>query len=308
MRGRPRQSCALAWPSPARWLPAVIVWLALLPSPSPAAAQHGSIPGPPRTDCRRTRSTTSCRRATDTCGWPPRRPRALRRVRFVVFDRSTPGIESQRVRALHQDRKGTLWAATEDGMLIRYQDARFVTYTSKDGLPHAGAVRIEEDDEGCLWVTWVGRITRFDGRRFVNLGAADFGNRVAVPPAARYHDAWWPRMRKACMSSSRGECGRIPNALIGAKSSGSWVDRRGNLWITPRRRCHQGVGRHGSGATRRATACRAISPDGRSTKATTATSGSRIRGNLYRVRNGKAELFRLPGAPFSGWRSFLRGR
>src|SRR5580765_6862829 len=31
-------------------------------------------------------------------------------VRFVIFDRSTPGIESQRVRALYQDRSGVLWA------------------------------------------------------------------------------------------------------------------------------------------------------------------------------------------------------
>src|SRR5580765_4741046 len=31
-------------------------------------------------------------------------------IRFVIFDRSTPGIESQRVRALYQDRSGVLWA------------------------------------------------------------------------------------------------------------------------------------------------------------------------------------------------------
>jgi hypothetical protein len=28
-------------------------------------------------------------------------------------------------------------AATEDGMLIRYRDGRFLTYTTADGLPHA---------------------------------------------------------------------------------------------------------------------------------------------------------------------------
>jgi len=69
-------------------------------------------------------------------------------VRFVVFDRSFEGIGSQRLRALHEDRRGTLWAASEDGMLIRYRDGHFNTFSSQDGLPHAGAIRIEEDRFG----------------------------------------------------------------------------------------------------------------------------------------------------------------
>ncbi len=103
-------------------------------------------------------------------------------VRFVVFDRSVPGIESQRVRALHEDRAGTLWAATEDGMLIGYRSGKFFTYTTAHGLPGAMGVRIEEDDAGVLWITWVGVVTRFDGHRFVNMQASDFPDGVAPPP------------------------------------------------------------------------------------------------------------------------------
>jgi hypothetical protein len=71
-------------------------------------------------------------------------------IRFAIFDRSTPGIESQRLTALHQDRNGVLWAASEDGMLVQYDGNRFTTYSSRDGLPPVSAVRIEEDEEGCL--------------------------------------------------------------------------------------------------------------------------------------------------------------
>ncbi len=55
-------------------------------------------------------------------------------------------------------------------MLIRYRDGRFITYDSEDGLPHDIAVRIEEDEAGNLWMTWVGTVTRFDGERFQNFG------------------------------------------------------------------------------------------------------------------------------------------
>src|SRR5262245_33842966 len=64
-------------------------------------------------------------------------------VRLVVFDRATAGIGSQRLRKLHEDRNGTLWIATEDGMLIRYKDDSFTTYGERDGLPRGNADRID---------------------------------------------------------------------------------------------------------------------------------------------------------------------
>ncbi|HEX4948236.1 MAG TPA: two-component regulator propeller domain-containing protein, partial [Blastocatellia bacterium] len=63
-------------------------------------------------------------------------------ARFVVFDRSVEGIKSQRVRRLLEDSKGTLWVGSEDGMLIRYRNGKFKTYTVADGLPQAGVSRI----------------------------------------------------------------------------------------------------------------------------------------------------------------------
>ena len=109
-------------------------------------------------------------------------------LRFTVFDRSIAGIESQRIRALHEDRGGTLWAATEDGMLIRYRDEHFTTFRMGGGL---GAVRIEEDEAGRLWIAWVGALTRFDGQHFVTLTAADLREGVRPPPDNVYQDSWW---------------------------------------------------------------------------------------------------------------------
>jgi ligand-binding sensor domain-containing protein len=64
-------------------------------------------------------------------------------LRFTIFDRSVPGIESQRIQALHEDRGGTLWAATEDSMVIRYRNERFTTFRMSDGQPQRPAVRMK---------------------------------------------------------------------------------------------------------------------------------------------------------------------
>ena len=115
-------------------------------------------------------------------------------TRFVVFDKSVPGFRKPRIGALREDRDGTLWAGTTDGMLIRYRAGRFTTYGRKDGMPLAGATppvvaRIEEDDAGDLWVTWVNAVTQVAGTRFRNLVPSDF----ALPPLrqSQYLDHWW---------------------------------------------------------------------------------------------------------------------
>jgi len=122
-------------------------------------------------------------------------------LRFVVFDTEIEGIRSQRVRALREDSEGTLWAGTEDGMLLRYQGGRFTTYDASPGLPRTEALRIDEDSGRNLWITWAGGVvTKFDRTRFVNYRPGDLEHRVA--PHDRFlpqlqtgyeggHDVWW---------------------------------------------------------------------------------------------------------------------
>jgi ligand-binding sensor domain-containing protein len=74
-------------------------------------------------------------------------------VRFTVFNSgNTPGISTNRLRILLEDRHGTLWIGTEDGGLIRYKDRAFTSYTTRDGLPSDDVLGLQEGAEGNLWV------------------------------------------------------------------------------------------------------------------------------------------------------------
>src|SRR6266850_1349702 len=99
--------------------------------------------------------------------------------RFVVFDRSTDGIRSQRIRRVHEDRTGTLWASTEEGLLIRYRSGRFTTFGEEHGLPAANTLRIEESEDGHLWITFMDSVVRFDGERAVAFVPTDFPHGIA---------------------------------------------------------------------------------------------------------------------------------
>jgi signal transduction histidine kinase/ligand-binding sensor domain-containing protein len=158
-------------------------------------------------------------------------------VRFVVFDRSVAGVGSLRVRALHVDREGTLWAATEDGMLIRHRDGRFRTFTRDDGLPQAVALRIEEDAQGRLWITWLNVVTRYDGVRFVNFGPGDFPRGVRGRTGPRFPpgpaSVWWSLDGDGLHCLRAGEVSTcLPrNRLPAAAIAGVTIDWRGALWI-----------------------------------------------------------------------------
>ncbi len=68
----------------------------------------------------------------------------LRFCSFLAND--TPGITTDHYTsyALHEDRQGALWAGTNGGGLLRYQRAKFRSFTVKDGLPDDGVRRIDE--------------------------------------------------------------------------------------------------------------------------------------------------------------------
>jgi len=152
-------------------------------------------------------------------------------VRFVIFDRSIEGIKSQRIRALLEDSKGTLWAGTEDGMLIRYRDGKFKTYTVEDGLPQDAAYKIEEDEGGILWITWRGAVaTKFDGEHFANYRPADFS------PGLSGNKHWWYQDAAGLhyVIKGRVQTFSFPSELPKAQVTGVHTDLYGNLWISTR--------------------------------------------------------------------------
>lgn len=57
-------------------------------------------------------------------------------LKFTVFDTgSAPGLKSNRIISLFEDRRGNLWIGTEHGGLTRYAGGKFTTFTTADGLP-----------------------------------------------------------------------------------------------------------------------------------------------------------------------------
>jgi ligand-binding sensor domain-containing protein len=69
-------------------------------------------------------------------------------------------IPAMHARVLYQDRQGALWVGTNLEGLARYQDGRFTTYTSRDGLASDAVRDILEDRDGSLLVGTKGGVNR----------------------------------------------------------------------------------------------------------------------------------------------------
>ena len=148
------------------------------------------------------------------------------------------------------------------------------------------------------------RITRFDGQRFETLGPDYFANAVAVPPRARYFDAWWAQDPDGLHVLVKGRVRTFSNSLVGPGVRRVTPDWRGNLWIVTG---NAGVIRVSGDRLRRLTARDGLPtdhPDGPFSEGRDGDVWLHDGGILYRVRHGKAEPVRLPGAPIFGWKSF----
>jgi ligand-binding sensor domain-containing protein/signal transduction histidine kinase len=226
-------------------------------------------------------------------------------VRFVVFDRSIEGIESQRLRALHEDREGTLWAASEDGMLVRYRGGRFTTFGREHGLPPVGGVRIEEDEDGVLWVSWLDRFTRYDGTRFETLLPSQLGGPVLRPPTP-YLDTWWGETPAGIAAFVRGRVRtyEIRALLDGASVARVTHDRTGNVWIGTDRGDVIRASDRGSERFTHHRGCPAGSPFAWLMQGGNGDVWWAAADGLRRIRNGECEPIRTPELHSIDVRSF----
>lgn len=88
-------------------------------------------------------------------------------LHFTTFDSGvTPGLRSNRILGLCEDREGTLWIATQESGLVAFREGRFTTYGVKDGLPSEYVRDVITDRNGDVWAgTWKGLVKR-TGSRF----------------------------------------------------------------------------------------------------------------------------------------------
>jgi ligand-binding sensor domain-containing protein/signal transduction histidine kinase len=89
-------------------------------------------------------------------------------ARFVAFDReNTPEIHEDSIFCLTVARDGSLWAGTDGGGLVRYQNGVFRAYSAADGLTNGFVRAVYEDRAGTLWAGTDDGLFEFSGGRFI---------------------------------------------------------------------------------------------------------------------------------------------
>jgi len=88
-------------------------------------------------------------------------------VQMRLFQRSEfPRMTSNRCLAVHTDRVGDLWVATEDGGVLRLRGDEFRAFGVAEGLPSLQTNWLEEDDAGRLLLETVAGRVVLEGERF----------------------------------------------------------------------------------------------------------------------------------------------
>ena len=96
-------------------------------------------------------------------------------LRFTVFDHTnTPALRADYIRALAQDRRGTLWIGTDAGLASRSIAGHFALLTADDGLVTSRIMSLAIGGDGSLWAGGVGGLNQIkDGKIVKKYTAAD---------------------------------------------------------------------------------------------------------------------------------------
>jgi ligand-binding sensor domain-containing protein len=78
------------------------------------------------------------------------------------------GLASDVVTTIYEDKTGTIWFGTLDGV-SRYDGTSFQNFTTKEGLPHNDVNTITEDKTGKFWIGTRGDASFYNGKTFTPL-------------------------------------------------------------------------------------------------------------------------------------------
>jgi signal transduction histidine kinase/ligand-binding sensor domain-containing protein len=76
------------------------------------------------------------------------------------------GLSHDTVRAIHEDRRGDVWIATDFGLNRIRADGEVESFSGRGGLGTDYAMAIAESRDGRIWVATGGGLAEFDGRAF----------------------------------------------------------------------------------------------------------------------------------------------
>lgn len=148
---------------------------------------------------------------------------------FRVYDTVTnPELPNSRLFGVHVDDDGQLWVLTQDRILMRFRDGRFVVIGSSEGLPAGGVRRMTVERGRLVLHTDSGRYILKDGRlvpdeRRDPPGAAGMTYLRESDSGARWY-------RDAAGAGHRFEGDRLTRTLALAGTN-VFEDRSGRLWM-----------------------------------------------------------------------------
>ena len=159
-------------------------------------------------------------------------------VNFKTFEvGNTPGMTSNRILSLCEDREGSLWIGTENQGLMRLKDGAFTSYPEIEDVKNRAVAGIIEAREGGLWLATATAIVRFKGGVFSSYKDPD-GLPARLVPWSRSmvednSGELWIALNKGLLRLGKEQTNLYTTreGLPDHRVNAVCLDRDGKLWI-----------------------------------------------------------------------------
>ncbi|HZS46203.1 MAG TPA: two-component regulator propeller domain-containing protein [Blastocatellia bacterium] len=157
-------------------------------------------------------------------------------VRFTVFNKTNmPGITSNRFISLYEGPQGDLWIGTVNGVVTRYHNGIFTSYSTDQGFSNNPVWAITGDDHGNVWVLSDRQVLRWDNGKFLPVTDDDLVLNFAVVQRDGRGGFWGRTGVGDLVLFSHGQLGtvRLPGTPEPSSSTRASVaeDSQGSVWV-----------------------------------------------------------------------------